>query len=90
VPSSRCSTRGAMSLYSPGRWCSNTSGGSTTWSSTLTEDQVFQSHETSIRMRTCGLTVVSDTFPEPQRGRGAAAGVRGGGSGSRTGRSLLT
>ena len=31
-----CSTRGAMSLYFAGRWCSNTSGGSTTWSSTLT------------------------------------------------------
>src|SRR4029077_3328424 len=36
VPSSRCSMWGATSRYFAGRWCSNTSGGSTTWSSTLT------------------------------------------------------
>ena len=36
VPSSWCTTCGAMSWYFAGRWRSNTSGGSTTWSSTLT------------------------------------------------------
>src|SRR5205823_600094 len=36
LPSSRCTRRGASSRHRSARWDSNMSGGSTTWSSTLT------------------------------------------------------
>src|SRR5437660_925013 len=51
VPSGMCSIRGAMSLYFAGTWFSKRSGGSTTWSSTLT--RIMSSMRMARSLRPC-------------------------------------